>query len=132
MQRRLKKTPFETEYSDLNDWGDLDDLLHAAQTFEHPSDVVNDPELTLNEKRAILASWASDACALKAAPLLRLAPGVKKPVSFDDVVEALRALDRRAQENNTAARYRRSLRRHRLSKRSNSSDGNRGHGHTLH
>jgi hypothetical protein len=103
-----------------------------AQAFEHPCNVVNDPDLTLNEKRAILASWASYACTLKAAPLLRLAPGVKKPVSFDDVVEALRALDRRPQENNSAARYSRSLRRHRLSKRSNSSDGNRGHGHTIH
>jgi hypothetical protein len=43
--------------------GDPDDLLHPAQAFEHPSHVVNDPDLTINEKRAILASWASDACA---------------------------------------------------------------------
>ena len=50
---------------------DLDDLLHPAQAFGHPSEVVNDPDLTLNEKRAILASWASDACALEAAPSLR-------------------------------------------------------------
>jgi hypothetical protein len=131
MQRRLKKTPLETEYSDLNDWGDLDDLLHPAQAFEHPSDVVNDPDLTVNEKRAILASWASDACAVEAAPLFRFAPGVKKPVSFDDVMEALRALDGQAQRNNTAARYRRSLRRHRLRKRSDSADANRGPCHTL-
>ncbi|MEJ2377846.1 MAG: hypothetical protein P8Y71_21465 [Pseudolabrys sp.] len=39
---------------------DLDQLLHPAQAFGHPSKVVNDPDLTLNEKRAILASWASD------------------------------------------------------------------------
>ena len=38
---------------------DLDQLLHPAQAFGHPSEVVNDPDLTLNEKRAILASWAS-------------------------------------------------------------------------
>ena len=37
---------------------DLDDLLHPAQAFEHPRSVVEDPDLTLNEKRAILASWA--------------------------------------------------------------------------
>jgi hypothetical protein len=37
---------------------DLDQLLHPAQAFGHPSEVVNDPDLTLNEKRAILASWA--------------------------------------------------------------------------
>jgi len=50
---------------------DFDQLLHPAQAFGHPSDVVNDPDLTLNEKRAILASWASDACAVEAAPGLR-------------------------------------------------------------
>ena len=47
---------------------DLDTLLHPAQAFGHPSEVVGDPDLTLNEKRAILASWASDACAIEAAP----------------------------------------------------------------
>ena len=53
---------------------DLDDLLHPAQAFSHPADVVNDPDLTLNEKRAILASWASDACAVESVPELRRAP----------------------------------------------------------
>jgi hypothetical protein len=53
---------------------DLDDLLHPEQAFDHPHDVVNDTDLTLNEKRAILASWASDACAVEAAPALRQAP----------------------------------------------------------
>ena len=32
----------------------LDELLHQANAFGHPSEVVNDPDLTLNEKRAIL------------------------------------------------------------------------------
>jgi len=32
---------------------DIDDLLHPAQAFSHASDVVDDPDLTLNEKRAI-------------------------------------------------------------------------------
>ena len=52
----------------------LNDLLHPAQAFSHPADVVNDPDLTLNEKRAILASWASDACAVESVPELRRAP----------------------------------------------------------
>jgi hypothetical protein len=30
----------------------LDALLHPAQAFGHPSEVVSDPDLTLNEKRA--------------------------------------------------------------------------------
>ena len=45
---------------------DFDDLLHPARAFARPSDVVDDPDLTLNEKRAILASWASDSCAAEA------------------------------------------------------------------
>jgi hypothetical protein len=75
---------------------DLQALLHPAQAFAHPSDVVHDPDLTLNEKRAILASWASDACAVEAAPALRCAPGSGSPVRFDDVMDALRELDHRA------------------------------------
>ena len=46
---------------------DLDALLHPARAFAHPLDVVRDRDLTSNEKRAILASWASDARALEAA-----------------------------------------------------------------
>jgi hypothetical protein len=72
---------------------DLDNLLHPAQAFSHPSEVLNDPDLTLNEKRAILASWASDACAIEAAPELR-ANQRSSPVRFDEIMEALRTLDR--------------------------------------
>jgi hypothetical protein len=79
---------------------EIDELLHPAQAFNHPSEVVNDPDLTLNEKRAILASWASDACAIEAAPELRSGP--KAPVRFDDIMEALRSLDKQA----NACRYR--------------------------
>jgi hypothetical protein len=79
---------------------ELDELLHPAQAFDHPSEVVNDPDLTLNEKRAILASWASDACAVEAAPELRMGP--KAPVRFDAIMDALRTLDKQA----NASRYR--------------------------
>ena len=74
---------------------DLDALLHPAQAFGHPSEVLADPDLTLNEKRAILASWASDACAIEAAPDLRQSPG-GPPVRFDDIMDALHALDQQA------------------------------------
>jgi hypothetical protein len=73
---------------------DLDALLHPGQAFEHPMAVVNDPDLTLSEKRAILASWASDVCAVEAAPALRQVPGTTRAVAFDDVMDALRILDR--------------------------------------
>ena len=71
MERRSGNPLLIDQCSDYEDACDLDALLHPAQAFEHPSDVVNDPDLTLNEKRAILASWASDACAIEAAPALR-------------------------------------------------------------
>jgi hypothetical protein len=72
---------------------DLDELLHPARAFAHPQDLVKDPDLTRNEKRAILASWASDACAVEAAPALRAPPGVGV-VTVDEVLEALCALDK--------------------------------------
>ena len=105
---------------------DLDDLLHPAQAFEHPSEVVHDPDLTLNEKRAILASWASDACAVEAAPELRLSPA-GPPVRFDDIMDALHTLDREAGAE--AARYRRVVRRHTLFGRRRAG---RGEGSPLH
>jgi hypothetical protein len=83
--------------------GDVDSLLRPSLAFAHPSDVVNDPDLTLNEKRAILASWASDACALDAVPTLRQLPGAQRPVSFDEVMDALRALDKVARKQSAPA-----------------------------
>ena len=107
---------------------DLDDLLHPAQAYSHPGDVVNDPDLTLNEKRAILARWASDACAIESVPALRRAPTRGgKPIAFDDVMDALRALDARAAE--TSSRYRRVVRRRRILGRGSSQSG---HGQPFH
>jgi hypothetical protein len=90
---------------------ELDDLLHPAQAFEHPRHVLADPDLTVNEKRAILASWASDACAVEAAPALRCAPGGRQPVSVDEILEALRDLDRQARASEPeGSRLRRRMR----------------------
>jgi hypothetical protein len=71
---------------------DIDALLHPARAFAHPLDVVRDPDMTLYEKRAILSSWASDACAVEDAPGLRRLDGVGD-VTFDDIMDALRTLD---------------------------------------
>ena len=86
---------------------DLDTLLHPANAFARPADVVNDPDLTLSEKRAILASWASDACAVEAVPALRKPPG-RAPVHFDDIIDALRELDRQG-DGRPMPHYRRVL-----------------------
>jgi hypothetical protein len=73
---------------------DVDGLVHPWQVFDRPEDVVNDPDLSPNEKRAILASWASDACAIEAAPRKSRTGRV---VEFDEIMDALRALDKQAQ-----------------------------------
>ena len=72
---------------------DFEALLHPGTVFEHPKDVVAHPSLTLSEKRAILASWASDASAIASCPSLRAPPGLKAPVTIDEILEALRELD---------------------------------------
>jgi hypothetical protein len=111
--RKLRK-----EYDKL----DLDQLLHPAQAFLHPSEVVDDPDLTLNEKRSILASWASDACAVEAAPALREVPGGNR-VNVDDILEALRELDKQ-QAPAVDRKYRRVIRRRRIFSRGD--DGDQG------
>jgi hypothetical protein len=72
---------------------DFNALLHPGTVFEHPRDVVSDPGLTISEKRAILASWASDASAIASCPALRAPDGLNAPVTIDDILEALCALD---------------------------------------
>jgi hypothetical protein len=109
---------------------DINSLLHPAQAFVHPSDVVNDRDLTLSEKRAILASWASDACAVEASPMLRRTPG-STPVSFDEIMDALRTLDRQAAERRKPVpHYRRVLTRRSIAPgrnfRSRSDSGDQG------
>ncbi|MGO8913191.1 MAG: hypothetical protein ACLQDM_28240 [Bradyrhizobium sp.] len=72
---------------------ELGRLLHPARFFRHPRDVVQHATLTTAEKRAILSSWASDACAIESVPALRQIPGSGVVVRFDDVIDALRQLD---------------------------------------
>jgi hypothetical protein len=105
----MKKLDCSGSRADSPDF--LDVLLHPARAFAHPRDVVADPDLTLSEKRAILASWASDACAVEAAPALRCAPGGEQPVSIDAILEALRDLDKVSADPIGAAWLRRQTRR---------------------
>jgi len=80
-----------TEAADRKEF-DLTHFLHPARAFRTPKDVVADPDLTLQEKRAILASWASDACAVEALPEFRQ-PISGPVVRFDDIMDALKELD---------------------------------------
>lgn len=79
---------------------ELDALLHPSRRYAQPMDVVNDASLSLNEKRAVLASWASDACAVEAAPELRCVHSGRL-VRWDDVMDALRLLDKQAANHPT-------------------------------
>jgi hypothetical protein len=72
---------------------DLNAILHPGSVYDHPRDVVADPTISTREKRAILASWASDAAAVASNPALRELPGSRRTVSIDEVLEALAALD---------------------------------------
>jgi hypothetical protein len=70
-------------------------------------DIVEDCDLTTYEKRAILSSWAADACAVKdVSELNRTFDGA---VSFDDIVNALGVLDskseRRVESNHGSGRH---------------------------
>lgn len=61
--------------------------------FRHPFDIAKHPTLEPEVKRAILASWASDAAAVRNKPGLRRPPNARRAVPIDDVLSALRSLD---------------------------------------
>src|SRR5690606_9304350 len=83
----------------------LDRLLSPARHYRHPEDVLRDDTLEHSEKRAILPSWASDACAVESMPTLRQPPGVHKPVAFDAIMDALRRLDRDTSDRERLVRH---------------------------
>lgn len=72
---------------------DLNAILHPGSVFDHPREVLADTALSRAEKRAILASWASDAAAVTSCPSMRAIPGTKRAVSIDEILEALTSLD---------------------------------------
>jgi hypothetical protein len=92
MERRNLSTIIPSLIPETSDFA-LDRLLMPARHFRHPDDVLADRTLDLQEKRAILSSWASDACAIESMPALRQPPGSSEPVSFDQIMDALRRLD---------------------------------------
>src|SRR5260370_26347211 len=77
---------------------ELERLLQPTRYFQHPRDVVRDAILTTAEKRAILSSWASDACAIESTPELRQIPASGRVVKFDEVIDALQELDGKAND----------------------------------
>ncbi|MBK5962146.1 hypothetical protein CCR97_28725 [Rhodoplanes elegans] len=85
--RTIPSAPLRRAASDFA----FDAMLHPAHAFVHPEAVVEDPDLSLAEKRAILIAWASDAAEAPEGA------GPVRPVPVEEIVEALRGLDRAAQ-----------------------------------
>jgi hypothetical protein len=69
--------------------------MDGAIVLGHPDDVVRDPSLPLEDKRALLASWASDQRAVPGRPTLRQIDNGAL-VGLDTIMRALRALDGRS------------------------------------
>jgi len=65
----------------------------ATRTFSFPHELIDDPSLNANQKREVLAEWASDACAIESFPTLRLLPGTTFPVTLSAIMDALASLD---------------------------------------
>lgn len=86
-------------------------LLNPAAHFDHPRDVLAAAHLDKDEKRAILAFWASDLHAVESIPALRHYPGTNQAVSYDEILDALNALDGRAEFASEVGVYRTGARR---------------------
>jgi hypothetical protein len=89
----MKRTPtIDTSFAPRPQYVPADSPPLRKAGFMHPDEVVSDARLTPGEKRAILASWASDIRAVPDAPALRqLENGAV--IRLDDILLALKALD---------------------------------------
>lgn len=67
--------------------------MSAGQFCSYIDGVIGHPQLEPEVKRAILASWASDAFAIRSRPTLRRPPGARHPIAVRDVLDALTRLD---------------------------------------
>ena len=70
-------------------------LINGKTELRRPADIVNAPSLSIDDKRAILAAWASDYYSVESKPGLRQIPGLAEPVTIDEVQLALKELDLR-------------------------------------
>jgi hypothetical protein len=95
----------------IADDAEMYQLLHPSRSYAHPRDVVANERLTVDERRAVLASWASDACAVDSNPTLRQPLFADAPVTFDEIMEALRQLDRLKGRTTLAVNARRTSQR---------------------
>ena len=67
--------------------------VHFLGALGSPRELVERPQMEPEVKRAILASWASDAFAARSAPTLRRPPELPQPVAVSDILDASNSLD---------------------------------------
>jgi len=72
------------------------DVITLSRCFYDPGEVARDCSLSPNEKREILASWASDARSIKDHPAYRLIES-GQIVPLDEILKALVRLDDESQ-----------------------------------
>jgi hypothetical protein len=70
-----------------------DSVFHPVSHYDSPDGVLNDPELSTDEKRVILSSWASDMYVVESHPALREIQGIPHRLRLDDILAALKQLD---------------------------------------
>jgi hypothetical protein len=89
------RTPRSQSASPADVMGAPASSLGAAPTvlFREPSEVLAHPALASSEKRALPASWASDACTVENLPNWRKLPATGALVPLDEILDALRVLD---------------------------------------
>ncbi len=80
-------------YPAVKAWGLGERLEAKTLTFSDPREILAHPALDTSEKRALLASWASGACAVENLPNWRKLPGTGAVIALDDILDALQALD---------------------------------------
>ena len=81
-----------TDFNISPDEPQTSDLGIMPELFGNPDDVLANSQLTTDEKRALLASWASDANAVAHIPSLRQLPD-GSIVNVGEILRALKALD---------------------------------------
>ncbi|WP_209018637.1 hypothetical protein [Endobacterium cereale] len=72
-------------------------VLMRGMQLRRPIDVVKAPSLSIDDKRTILAAWASDFYVVESKSALRQLPGTPEAVQINEIQSALIELDRRYQ-----------------------------------
>jgi len=67
--------------------------FHPVSHYDSPDDVLNDARLSIDEKRVILSSWASDMYVVESHPALREIPGIPHRLCLDNILTSLKQLD---------------------------------------